>query len=79
MKKYPVLLTVCGLAAAQPVFTGIFPPEEFASRRARLTGKIGDGAAILLGATEPPGEMPLRQGNQFFSISREWWNRAQFW
>jgi Xaa-Pro aminopeptidase len=31
--------------------------------------KIGDGAAILLGATEPPGEMPLRQGNQFFYLS----------
>ena len=71
MKKYLVLLAIGGLAAAQPVFTGsgIFPPEEFASRRARVMEKIGDGAAILLGATEPPGEMPLRQGNQFFYLS----------
>jgi len=43
--------------------------EEFASRRARVMEKIGDGAAILLGTTEPPGEMPLRQGNQFFYLS----------
>jgi Xaa-Pro aminopeptidase len=70
MKKYLVLLAIGGLAAAQPVFTGsgIFPPEV-ASRRARVMEKIGDGAAILLGATEPPGEMPLRQGNQFFYLS----------
>jgi Xaa-Pro aminopeptidase len=71
MKRYLLVLAICGLAAAQPVFTGaaIFPPEEFASRRARVMEKIGDGAAIVLGATEPPGEMPLRQGNQFFYVS----------
>ncbi|MEI9971623.1 MAG: aminopeptidase P N-terminal domain-containing protein [Ignavibacteriota bacterium] len=34
----------------------------------RVMEKIGDGAAILLGTTEPPGEMPLRQGNQFFYV-----------
>jgi Xaa-Pro aminopeptidase len=69
MKRYLFLLAICRAAAAQPVFTGIFPPEEFASRRARVMEKIGDAAAILLGATEPPGEMPLRQGNQFFYVS----------
>ena len=68
--KIPVfLLTLASVAAAQPVFTGVFPPEEFAARRARVMEKIGDGAAILLGTTEPPGEMPLRQGNQFFYVS----------
>src|SRR3984957_16194006 len=71
MKKYFLGLALCGWAAAQPVFTGagIFPPEEFAARRAHVMEKIGDGAAILLGTTEPPGEMPLRQGNQFFYVS----------
>src|SRR5580692_2431309 len=71
MKRSWLLLALCGWAAAQPVFTGagIFPPEEFAARRAHVMEKIGDGAAILLGTTEPPGEMPLRQGNQFFYVS----------
>jgi Xaa-Pro aminopeptidase len=56
---------------AQPVFTGadIFPPEEFAARRARVMAKIGDGVAIIQGTTERPGEQPLRQANQFFYIS----------
>src|ERR1700722_19100777 len=71
MKKYFLGLALCGWAAAQPVFTGagIFPPEEFAARRAHVMEKMSDGAAILLGTTEPPGEMPLRQGNQFFYVS----------
>ena len=50
---------------AQPVFTDVFPPEEFAPRRAKLIEKIGDGVAVVLGTTEPPGEMPFRQNNQF--------------
>ena len=69
MKRYLFLLAIAGVAAAQPVFTGIFPPEEFALRRSRVMEKIGDAAAILLGTTEPPGEMPLRQGNQFFYVA----------
>src|SRR4051812_45968253 len=53
---------------AQPVFRGteIFPAEEFVARRAKLMEKIGDGVAIVLGTTEPPGEMPFRQNSQFF-------------
>jgi len=59
------------LPSAQPVFTGaeIFPPEEFAARRARLMETIGDGVAILQGTTERPGEQPLRQNNQFFYLT----------
>src|SRR5437016_9620739 len=55
----------------QPVFTGpdVFPPEEFAARRARVMAKIGDGVAIIQGTTERPGEQPLRQANQFFYIT----------
>jgi Xaa-Pro aminopeptidase len=65
---------VIGLASnllAQPVFHGteIFPPEEFAARRAKVIERIGDGVAIVLGTTEPPGEMPFRQNTQFFYLT----------
>src|SRR5580765_7143310 len=55
----------------QPVYTGpeIFPPDEFAARRAKLFDAIGDGVAILQGTTERPGEQPLRQSNQFFYLT----------
>lgn len=56
------------LLSAQPVFNAIFPPEEFAARRAKLIAQIGDGVAILQGTTERPGEQPLRQSNQFFYL-----------
>src|SRR3954465_7194736 len=59
------------LPDAQPVFRGdeIFPPEEFAARRARLLERIGDGVAIVLGTPGPPGEMPFRQNSQFFYLT----------
>jgi hypothetical protein len=65
-----VALTVTALRA-QPVFRGsaIFPPEEFAARRAAVLTKIGDGVAIVLGTTEPPGEVPFRQNSQFFYLA----------
>jgi Xaa-Pro aminopeptidase len=55
---------------AQPVFRGseVFPPEEFAARRAKVFAAIGDGVAVVLGTTQPPGEMPFRQNNQFFYL-----------
>src|SRR5262249_17485101 len=55
--------------AAQPVFTEVFPPEEYAARRARVMAKIGDAVAIIQGTTERPGEQPLRQANQVFYVS----------
>jgi Xaa-Pro aminopeptidase len=73
-----MVLSLCAAGAAlaanllaQPVFRGteIFPPEEFAARRARVIAQIGDGVAIVLGTTEPPGEMPFRQNNQFFYLT----------
>src|SRR5919197_67932 len=65
------VLAVCAWASAQPVFTGmeIFPPEEFAARRAKVVERIGGAVAILQGATERPGEQPFRQNNQFFYLT----------
>jgi Xaa-Pro aminopeptidase len=65
------IVALGALPSAQPVFTGaeIFPPEEFAARRAKVMEKIGDGVAILQGTTERPGEQPLRQNNQFFYLA----------
>ena len=56
-------------AAAQPVTTDVFPPEEYAVRRAKVFAKIGDAVAILQGTTERPGEQPLRQSNQFHYLT----------
>ncbi len=69
MSSRSILLAIALPIAAQPVFTDIFPPDEYVSRRAAVIGKIGDAVAILQGATERPGEQPLRQSNQFFYVS----------
>jgi Xaa-Pro aminopeptidase len=65
MRGLVLLFAACAPLAAQPVFTSVFPPDEFAVRRAKVMERIGDAVAIVLGTTEPPGEMPLRQNNQF--------------
>ncbi len=68
-----LLPLVCFFVASplrpQPVFTDVFPPAEYAARRARVMQKIADGVAILQGTTERPGEQPLRQSNQFFYLT----------
>jgi len=70
-----LLAVLAGLSAAapaaQPVFRGdeIFPPEEYAARRAKMMAQIGDGVAIVLGTPGPPGEMPFRQNSQFFYLT----------
>ena len=55
--------------SAPPVFTDVFPLEEFAARRARVMERIGEGVAILQGATEKPAEAAFRQNNQFFYLT----------
>jgi Xaa-Pro aminopeptidase len=64
-------LAALRIGLAQPVFVGaeIFPPEEFAARRAKVMAAIGDAVAILQGTTERPGEQPFRQSNQFFYLT----------
>src|SRR5690348_16417513 len=69
MRILPPLILLASCAVAQPVFTDVFPPDEYAQRRARVMQKIGDAAAVLQGTTERPGEQPLRQSNQFFYLT----------
>src|SRR5262245_61049465 len=78
MKKLAVVMLFAVLSSqsvarltAQPVFSGtdIFPPDEFAARRAKVLSAIGDGVAIGLGTSDPPGEMPFRQNNQCFYLT----------
>jgi Xaa-Pro aminopeptidase len=75
MKRLAGVMIAVGLLTAvpraQPVFRGseIFPPEEFAARRAKVMSGIGDAIAIVLGTTEPAGEMPFRQNSQFFYLT----------
>ena len=46
-----------------------FDKAEYAGRRARLMEKIGDGAAIFLGATTQASDTPFRQGHDFFYMT----------
>ncbi|HLK62555.1 MAG TPA: aminopeptidase P N-terminal domain-containing protein [Bryobacteraceae bacterium] len=69
MLRYLLLAGFALPLAAQPVFTDVFPPEEYAARRSRVMAKVGEGVAILQGTTERPGEQPLRQSNQFFYLT----------
>ena len=56
-------------AAAPPVFTTAFPPEEFAAHRAALLDRIGEGVAVMQGATELPSYQRFRQSNGFFYLT----------
>ena len=75
MKRPLPLATLALLAAATtgaaqpPQFTDALPPEEFASRRARVIEHIGDAAAVLQGTTELPSYHKFRQNNQFFYLT----------
>ena len=65
-------LGLLGLTAAfaqPPLFTDSMPKEEFAERRARLMERIGDGVAVMLGATEDAAYVKFRQNNQFFYLT----------
>lgn len=66
-----VLFALAGPAAQIPqgVFTDVFPAEEFAARRERVMNAIGDGVAILQGATERAAELAFRQNTQVFYLS----------
>ncbi len=63
------LMASARLASAQPLFTDSLPKEEFAQRRARVMQQIGDGIAIMQGATETANTLRFRQNNQFFYLT----------
>ena len=56
-------------ADGPPLFATELPKEEFAARRAALLAKIGDGVAVLQGATETSSYEKFRQSNQFYYLT----------
>ena len=46
-----------------------FNKKEFAARRSRLMEKIGDGAAVILGAQTRADDNDFRQGHDFFYLT----------
>src|SRR3954470_1674833 len=80
MKRHLVLLTSASFAlvlatlaaqspAGPPLFSTMLPKEEFAARRAKLFEKIGEGVAVLQGATETASYEKFRQSNQFYYLT----------
>lgn len=63
------MLCLPWVATAQPVIGRVFSATEFSARRAAVMKSIGDGAAIIQGTTERPGEQPLRQSNDFYYLT----------
>ena len=68
-KWIPVFLTAAAALAQPPLFTDSLPKEEFAARRARLMETIGDGIAIVQGATEDAAYVKFRQNNHFYYLT----------
>ena len=76
MQRHLIVLAWCVLAgvfatvsAQPPLFSTALPKEEFAARRAKVLQKIGDGVAILQGATETSAYEKFRQSNQFYYLT----------
>ena len=73
MRRLAVALLLFGsvISAQQPApyFTDVFPPEEFAARRARVMAQIGDAVAVTQGGPEMSAEVAFRQNNQFFYLT----------
>lgn len=57
------------VSAQPPLFSTALPKEEFAARRAKVFEKIGDGVAVLQGATENSSYQKFRQSNQFYYLT----------
>jgi len=54
--------------ADKRLFSDAFAPAEFAARRAQLMAAIGDGVAIISGATEQANYEKFKQNKQFFYL-----------
>jgi len=57
------------MTADQKLFTDAFPHAEFAARRSAVMEAIGDGVAIVSGASEQPNYEKFKQNKQFFYLS----------
>jgi len=57
------------LLATTTFSAGAFDKAEYAARRSRLMEKIGDGAAVFLGAPTPASDHAFRQGHDFFYLT----------
>ncbi len=57
------------VSAQRPVYAPAMPSEEFAARRAEVMRAIGDGVAVIQGATERPVYKQFRQSAQFFYLT----------
>jgi len=55
--------------ADKKLFTDSITPAEFAARRAKVMAAIGDGVAVISGATETSTYTKFRQGAQFYYLS----------
>lgn len=64
-----VAMTIAPTGQMPPLVTNSAPPEEFAARRAKVFAAIGDGVAVLEGATEYPAYVRFRQNDQFFYLT----------
>jgi Xaa-Pro aminopeptidase len=71
-----VVLIASSSSAAWPLFSSLSAASalpidraEHAARRARLMAEIGDGAAIVLGATTPESDVAFRQNHDFFYLT----------
>ncbi len=62
------IIVTPGLRADKRLFTDAFTPAEFAARRAKVMTAIGDGVAVISGATETATYTKFRQGAQFFYL-----------
>jgi len=68
MKAAAVLLGVA-LLVTTGLSAGAFDKAEYAARRSRLMEKIGDGAAVFMGASTPSSDNDFRQGHDFFYLT----------
>lgn len=63
------LTAAAPVAAQRPIFTSALPSSEFAARRAAVMRAIGDGVAVIQGATERAAYQQFRQSAQFFYLT----------
>ncbi|MBP8274816.1 MAG: aminopeptidase P family protein [Acidobacteria bacterium] len=70
-KRWLVLSVLLGvMLCVTPTFSAdTFDKPEFAARRSRLMAQIGDGAAVVFGATTRADDNDFRQGHDFFYLT----------